>query len=692
LSVGPSYFSNNKTSHTKLADACFLDERIRFNYVKINQKYTSEIENETANNLESLQSNQKRIILSYWGSTLSTGVNLEQLDVCSADLRYSIPFIFIFFSKIKSNKDLKNFIQKSLCNALLQIVSRIARGKGDTFKYIILTRYKSGLDFKNVLLDFFKPFASKFRSFKVYDSVILDKIQIGYLKTLKTRKSSLVPTQENFTELKGFEKILDTHPHKLKCLPFSLDFTNYVEGLDLTTKKEYKKLLTRNQSDLKLTLSSNRATVNFSITDGFGNLETFTFIIVSVSVTRSIACLSFLDVKSSKIQHFKITDSNIKTFLDTCDIMSHMNLKIILLGFNSNKFDGPLLCSLLERKFDDVASLYQYKLELEHQEKVSIRMLNSRVYKFVDLRVMCGAPRTRLSVFDVGVQLNSLRVPSTEEHQSLNDLKTFHEVKLCILKDLYIDLFSENNVLVFDSCVKLLSASYNFTPTFDYLVDVFTGAPSNRLRDLYLLALNIKGFKHNLALTGNTVLKCTNIIKVINQLDWVDERCKDALLSFYSQSFQYIQGKKGFYIGVKEKMKLELQIRDGPVLNITSGGINSKRKNIRLETSDSFKVFDFDIVLFYANLASKYGLLMPSPLGKFLKDLIQRREIALSTGRTKDAEAYKSILNVIMGDLGSSFSDIFDPQVRFDLIQLTQVVMVHLISNLVSKHFLVHAV
>ena len=96
------HFSTNKNAHAKLAESCYLDDNVRLKFMKINQKYSFDIENEMVYDFNMSQNpTPKNIMLSYLNSSISTSIDLPNLNVCSVDLKYTIPFTFVPFSQIK---------------------------------------------------------------------------------------------------------------------------------------------------------------------------------------------------------------------------------------------------------------------------------------------------------------------------------------------------------------------------------------------------------------------------------------------------------------------------------------------------------------------------------------------------------------------------------------------------------------
>lgn len=75
----------------------------------------------------------------------------------------------------------------------------------------------------------------------------------------------------------------------IKATPINKDLIQFIEGIDFSAKESYRQELTRSQSDLKLSLNSNKTPVNFSITDWFGNFESFNFLTITVTVLKTIA-------------------------------------------------------------------------------------------------------------------------------------------------------------------------------------------------------------------------------------------------------------------------------------------------------------------------------------------------------------------------------------------------------------------
>lgn len=82
-----------------------------------------------------------------------------------------------------------------------------------------------------------------------------------------------------------------------------------------------------------------------------------------------------------------------------------------------------------------------------------------------------------IDLYDIGIQLRVIMLPTELlENQLLkNQLK-----RLSILYQLFFDLFSKDNLLMYEIFLKELNIDFNFKPTFHVVLKSFVSSPTQK--------------------------------------------------------------------------------------------------------------------------------------------------------------------------------------------------------------------
>ena len=174
------------------------DKNTRKNVAEFESLYRNEYVMKSSSNLPTLVE-QKDLNLSHIGSSLSTGTNLQQLNIASIDAIHHIPYVFIPKKSIVEVSLLKEYINKSICEKILQGFARICREVGDQFKILVLNRatlsnlktVESLSPIVDSLLTY-ENFQEKFKKFKIFTmNGRMTKDIIMYLKDLMSKNQPL---------------------------------------------------------------------------------------------------------------------------------------------------------------------------------------------------------------------------------------------------------------------------------------------------------------------------------------------------------------------------------------------------------------------------------------------------------------------------------------------------------------------
>jgi hypothetical protein len=214
-------------------------------------------------------------------------------------------------------------------------------------------------------------------------------------------------------------------------------------------------------------------------------------------ISKSTIFLTYLDINENKVTNIELNQSKQKNNENLKEFEKILNQKTILLGFNSNSFEAPLLNYILKNKNYNINKYIKYCETIKSKEKNGIADLLKKVYRFIDMRKMCKS-KINLSLNDIACQLNYIKLiedyPNNLisygiKHETVID-NLFHSVK--ILKELYLNLFDYEKLIGYNAYLKVLKESENFQPTFNTILDAFTASPQKKWTNLYSLALNLK--------------------------------------------------------------------------------------------------------------------------------------------------------------------------------------------------------
>lgn len=677
--LGPIlHFSHNKKESESLASKFFKDPILRHQFASLEKVYRKTYEKldtyDTPGN-----TGDKVYLLSYWGSSLSTGVNLPDLNVCCVDLKHSIPFVFIPMDLIKSDTDLLSYIEESLCESVIQMLSRICRNHGDSFKILILNRANQSESGKGLIdeLMSYKRFASKFKKFKVYKDIKFSKPTLSYLENLIKNNIPLKRIPSDGLEMNSIDS----------------DLVDYLQDLDHDTSQSLVNTVTKSQSSVKFMVKNSTKSTDLGWIQEFDMLNHYA---VKLTISQHGFHFLFLNLDDNKTVSVNLTEHS-DLSQEYSKLKDILQKDTVLFGFNSNILEGPVLSYLmlqneLNLNIKDALSKCE---DLLTKEKVSLKSVENRVQAFIDLRVMCKQ-HNRITLDEVASQLNYHYLPDytiVENELTSDVIEERNEHSVNILNRLQSDLFSEDNVLTYNSFLNMLKRNFDYKPTFDQALRGYISTPTKKWTSQYIPALNLNSYKSPSSEADHR-LKTYDIISYIEKVPWHDTTIKDKLIAYYANdSFYVFPQTSGFRDANKKEVALNLIFNNsGLSLKIGSGGCHSKIENTIVKEDPDVKMFDMDIQGFYGWVLYHFELLKGKPEQRLLNHAYESRLKALKENDHHSATSHKFMINSISGNLALSYSPLYNIQARFDLIQLSQVIVCNWIDSLIKNNCSVFAV
>lgn len=231
------HFSTSKKKAGNLEMKCNRISEIRPHVAVFDHIYRKEYVRSTMSHF-STEVGQKRINLSYVGSTLSTGVDLPEFNLSSVDLPHHIPFVFIPESFIKDSKEIKRYISEQISTKIIQALSRVCRNK-EQFKILVLNRfqikYKDGEDTIVLRHDVLKniSFQNKFENFKRYElKTTITRDLVDLLQFLLLSEESLSSAFLHTTLEDDMLSFLNRNLKTPVAYSSSIKFTKTIQKMD----------------------------------------------------------------------------------------------------------------------------------------------------------------------------------------------------------------------------------------------------------------------------------------------------------------------------------------------------------------------------------------------------------------------------------------------------------------------------
>ena len=672
------HFSINKSESNNLAKNFCDNPENRSYFAQFEGIYKNEVKLISAT-ASPTTSDVKPINLSYWGSTLSTGINLPTLHICSVDLKHSIPFIFIPLAGIKTSNELKSYIKSQLIENVIQMLSRICRNKGDQFKILILNRSfekqlltvedEKSENIIDVILSY-ERFREKFKRFKVYNDVKIIKGTLSLLKEWVTDNQDISNNSDGNLILNNLVSEMIEHlkdKDNIKKNEILDDLPrpyNYIKKLTVIKEDQYDK------------------------DDCFSIMDSKKIIAVTCCNLPSSFLLTFFYSDTGSMKHYEFGGFIDKKRINNAisEIKQLLNRNVILIGFGLFNKVAPFLNYLLSDTKQNIHDLMSFIDVTDQKQRLTIKDLEKKVFFLIDLKKMCKS-NAIIDLTDIGLQLDSKKLPvlykkktSSELEYDYREYQEYNERSLMIINELYRNFFRYNEIMSYRTFMAVLKNEFNYLPNNQYILNQFVETPTKKWTEPSINALKLNSIK----IPSHMKLSCSKVKEVINEFNWKDNNLKSLLLNYYDNEFYFNKKDSGFFDKtLQNKMILDITL-NSLKLRIGSGGLHSRGELAYLNSSDEYLLKHLDIRSFYPWVLTKYKLLKNSPLSVLFENMYQKRIDAIVNQEKDKAEVYKFIINSITGNLANKHSRMFDIQVRFDLIQISQILMLNWIDHLID--------
>lgn len=683
------HFASNINDFNYLTQSLSTNKTTRYDFMAINKLFSTDISTESKLTEKVYEIKPKKILLSYWGSSLSTGVNLGDINVCSINLKISVPFIFLPKSAAIDSQSLIFHINTYLTSKIDQMAGRICREKGDNFKFIIINKTESKghqMNRQQFLQFFFESdaFKEKFSNFGRMHDFEVNELSVALLKSYKKLNIPLdLPEPKETVHIENVwieQDISNSIKDELIRLGLQLDKAELIT---------YTKKLPSDYKDLKTIFKDKHEMFNVAQGNWFEQLMLKDVYIIHTTLSKDNFVIEFRLIYETEINTIQIYSEDSIEIIDTKikPLLEVLNEKSVFIGFLNDNYDGPLINLLMETK----TSIFDHNkiLSLLSKDRPSIKKITKQVAYWIDLRTMCKQ-KNRLSLYDVGTQLHLRNLPHFRRNP--NDI-TDEELEYVIINNrrclgaieaLFRSLFRADEIDIFNELLKVLRDEYGYNPKFNEILGSFTSSPQQRMESLYLVALGVKSTKY--PKFNKRVIDNHKQLKLIEDLHWYDSYIKQSLKHHYGKTIIFDPKKTLDFLFEKGgDIELTLNI-DCLKLSIKRGGVRSENINIKLHKSSNKTIREIDIVGFYSWLIKKFKLIEDSELQNFFNQMLSRRESAIKSGDHQLQKALKRLLNIISGKIGSSVSVYFHPQKKIELIQLGQIILCNLVDLLLHNN------
>jgi hypothetical protein len=172
------HYETSKRSHDQLVEKLNRDSDLKNTYVSFRAGYRNDVQTKSTSGFPT-RNETKHFKISYIGSNVSYGINLDEIDVLTLNMPHWIPFTFIPIGFTGSEDDIKQFITQSTYDRIIQAACRIPRFKGGNYKLILLGNCRCEPNNDDLIREFtsYPGFKDKFNTFDWFSGVVAD---IGY--------------------------------------------------------------------------------------------------------------------------------------------------------------------------------------------------------------------------------------------------------------------------------------------------------------------------------------------------------------------------------------------------------------------------------------------------------------------------------------------------------------------------------
>ena len=380
-----------------------------------------------------------------------------------------------------------------------------------------------------------------------------------------------------------------------------------------------------------------------------------------------LVCIKILETKQS-FSFWQHKKGDLKRFLTFFD-----DPKYTWVGFNSLKFDAPLIAAWINGHGADVIKMIATKIITE-------RMMPWESFKLAGID---GLDFDHVDLFEVAPgKMTSLKTYAGRMHYpSMVDLPFHYDLDLTPAQCKVLETYCMNDLGVTEALYELLKEEITLREELGELYDLELRSKSSPQVSEAILK-KVVGLGKNKNFPSTLMYDVPPIIKLKNPklIDLADKlSCHAFRIDALGSPIlpDWLEGKP-----------LELH---GGTYQVGIGGLHSQHdKQLYLEADDEWRISDFDVASYYPSLILRCGY-VPSLNGKgqllmdTYKGIYEQRLEAKRSGNKKVAGVLKLALNGAYGKLGSIYCSFYAPDLMLAVCLTGQLNLLNLIDALAKQ-------
>ena len=379
-------------------------------------------------------------------------------------------------------------------------------------------------------------------------------------------------------------------------------------------------------------------------------------VILDCEIYPNFFLASFLNTETGKIKHYELFENHP---LDIRGINSIM-CKYVTLGFNSNKFDIPILVAAL-RDWDN------RKIKSLSDDIILNNLPLHRIGR--DYNIYKPDPWNHIDIIEVAIGKASLKIYGARLHQNkLQDLPIAPDTVLTREQMNLIREYCENDLHTTAALYESLKPQIALRESMSdqYGLDLRSKSDAQIAEAVIVSELR--------KLTGNEYRR--QEVKDGETYKYNDPKIIKFKSPELQKLFQRIL-KTDFEIGASGSIVLpewmkEYDLRiNGTKYNLGIGGLHSCEKSQFIKADENNLLIDLDVASYYPNIILQQKISpknMGAPFLQVYQSIVDRRLKAKRTGDKVTADVLKICVNGSFGKLGSKYSTLYAPEL---LIQTT---------------------
>ena len=391
-------------------------------------------------------------------------------------------------------------------------------------------------------------------------------------------------------------------------------------------------------------------------------------IVFDLEISKNYFLCGFKKVKDGKVLQIDTKTSLTK---DQRKKIISVLRKVTIIGFNSSRYDIPMLLKALE----GVSTMTLFKMSetiIKENLPNFITMNRFDVQKIDGIDhfdLMPVQPSLFVSLKSLGVRLNSKR---------LQELPYAYDK---ILSDTEIDVIRKYNINDLDVTIDLYNeVKHEVVLRVEmgkvYGIDLRSKSGAQVATAVLLKMTDYKG-------KAQPIPKGIKY-KAPSCITFKTDHLQELLLNLQSHIFE-INKKNGQPI-VPEWLKKNPIVIGNTKYQVGVGGLHDKQKKTVKHSSETQNIIDIDVVSFYPSMMLEFDFFPKiKDFAKVYKDIYVNRLKAKKEGDKFTSNSLKLVLNSSFGLMGSMYSKFYSPETMIHVTITGQLLLLMLIEELESN-------